>query len=1204
MADPFQLGPFLLHRRLGRGGMSEVWEGSHVTQGVPVAVKVMTAEQTRQAEYRRAFGTEARAVAGLEHPGIVMVFDYGEIDEAVEHASGGRARAGSPYLAMELAAHGALTAVREAVGWPEQRLLLLSLLDALAHAHARGVIHRDMKPGNVLLAERVTSGAGLLGYRVKIADFGVAFAFENGQVPISVAAGEDDARDVYGTPSYMAPEQFWGRWRDYGPWTDTYALGVMAYRMATGHLPFRGEGLVQVARAHLEQPPPRMRPLRPVPEGLSAWVARLLAKSPADRFQRAADAALALIRLGEPEHTDHGVAIPMSPAELETTTLVFSEEDLASLGTPVRLQADGELCDRAVPKPAREWRRPWVRPSMQLVGAGLGLYGLRAVPLVDRDVERDTLWEALRAVRADGNARAVVLHGPAGCGKSRLVEWICERAHEAGCATTLRVTHGPLISAQEGLPATLAAHLRCEGLSEEGYIERLASFTKRHGGDEREWRALAELVRPVVTGTRVRFFSPTERYAVIRRFLWRIAREPSGLRPVALWLDDVQWGSDALAFVEFILASASVTPTPVLILLTACDADLTDRPLEAGLLEEIVGYPQVQNLRIGPLPAADHAQLVRQLLGLEGELASLVESRTAGNPMFAVQLVGDWVQRGLLEPGRGGFVVKEGADLDLPDEVHEVWRGRIARLVGPADGPALQIAAALGHAVDQGEWSTACAAARIVIPPGLVHRLLDARMIYATESGFSFAHGMLRESVVRSAKEEQRWAMVNKACASMLDRRPHDPARLGQHLVAAGELEAALAPLLEGARARVERCAFRAASALLGEREGVLAELDLPMSDRRWGAGWVLTARTLRLRNELEDAADYAERAEVGARLYSWEGELGESLFLQAEVLRLAGDLSSAEARYEDARAQFVAVGDSLGEANARLGLAEGCWMAGELTQAQELLRDVIGSFETIGDALGLAQALMTLGRVHRQRAELPEAIQCFEKALPYYEEIHHQGGLASCLMGVSSVLRLQGDDLLAGEDEARQARVLFQAIDDHVGVASVYNALAERARARGAMEQAEDGYRASLRIYEMVGHGEAFVPALNLGLVLLGRGRMAEARQVLDEARAELVIQNRSGWLGVVHALLLPTLVDDAMWSDHFRAMIHHLDRSGMVDPDIAWALSKAGELAAAEHPRRAREAWTLALEQYRALGDEAGGARAETALVLLADS
>ena len=148
--------------------MGEVWRGRHRDQDVAVAVKIVTAQHARAAEFRAVFRNEVRAVAAMQHPKVVMVFDYGEIPPEVAEVSDGALVAGCPYLVMEWASSGNLRKHR-IDSWFTLRSILIDLLDALAHAHARGVIHRDMKLGNVLLCSAEDPRPGL-----KLADFGLA----------------------------------------------------------------------------------------------------------------------------------------------------------------------------------------------------------------------------------------------------------------------------------------------------------------------------------------------------------------------------------------------------------------------------------------------------------------------------------------------------------------------------------------------------------------------------------------------------------------------------------------------------------------------------------------------------------------------------------------------------------------------------------------------------------------------------------------------------------------------------------------------------------------------------------------------------------------------------------------------------------------------------------------------------------------------
>ena len=205
------LGPFDLIEPIGEGGMGTVWRGVHRAQELPVAIKFVLSKSGGSTDLMERFADEVRAVAGLDHPGIVSVFDYGRVPASLEASTHGHLIADSPWLAMELITGGTLRSAPPK-NWAELHDCLQAILKALAAAHARGILHRDLKPDNVLFASQSDVRAGL-----RLVDFGLAF-LDEGQ-------GEADEQKAAGTPRYMAPEQFAGR---ASPATDLYGLGALA----------------------------------------------------------------------------------------------------------------------------------------------------------------------------------------------------------------------------------------------------------------------------------------------------------------------------------------------------------------------------------------------------------------------------------------------------------------------------------------------------------------------------------------------------------------------------------------------------------------------------------------------------------------------------------------------------------------------------------------------------------------------------------------------------------------------------------------------------------------------------------------------------------------------------------------------------------------------------------------------------------------
>ena len=249
-------GRYTIERPLGSGGMAEVFLAHDEVLDRDVAVKVLRSQYAGDEEFYERFRREATSAAGLSHPNIVQVYDRGEVDD------------GTCYIAMEYVSGGTLKERLDERGpmEPERALAVAGqVAEALWAAHERGVIHRDIKPHNILVTD--------MGH-LKVTDFGIARA--------ASAATISATNAVFGTAGYLSPEQALGE--PATPRSDLYSLGIVLYELLTGVVPYRADNPVAVCMKHVTEPLTPPRGLDPtIPEAVDALVVKMLAKDPADR---------------------------------------------------------------------------------------------------------------------------------------------------------------------------------------------------------------------------------------------------------------------------------------------------------------------------------------------------------------------------------------------------------------------------------------------------------------------------------------------------------------------------------------------------------------------------------------------------------------------------------------------------------------------------------------------------------------------------------------------------------------------------------------------------------------------------------------------------------------------------------------------------------------------------------------------------------
>lgn len=273
------VGKYRIRRLLGEGGMGEVFEAEHEAIGKRIAIKILRHEHAQKADVVERFRLEARSASRIQHPNVVQVFDFGQLED-------GRFYLALEYLeGLDLAEQLYQTKIIDPL---RAMYITLQICAGLSAAHARGVIHRDMKPENVFLQPNKT---GLDD--VKIVDFGIAKMREISEhaslnPPPPSPSGERDRRitkagSIFGTPEYMAPEQAAGHEVDHR--ADLYAVGIILYEMLTGRVPFTGDGMIETLTKHITEgvrPPRQLNPN--ISPFLESVILKALAKAPAQRY--------------------------------------------------------------------------------------------------------------------------------------------------------------------------------------------------------------------------------------------------------------------------------------------------------------------------------------------------------------------------------------------------------------------------------------------------------------------------------------------------------------------------------------------------------------------------------------------------------------------------------------------------------------------------------------------------------------------------------------------------------------------------------------------------------------------------------------------------------------------------------------------------------------------------------------------------------
>ena len=312
-------GRYRIVRRLGAGGMANVYLAEDEQLGRRVAIKVLNDRYAQDEAFVERFRREAKSAAALSHPNIVSIYDRGQAD-------------GHPYIAMEVIEGRSLKELIMTRGpLPIAQALAYTheILEALRFAHRHGIIHRDIKPHNILIGERL-----------KVTDFGIARAG---------ASQMTEAGSIMGTAQYLSPEQ--ARGAPVTASSDLYSAAIVLYEMLTGKVPFTGDSAIEIAMKHLNDPPKPPSKIRPeIPEKLDAVVLRALAKNPEDRYQTAEEFSEDLHRVE--------AGLPLAPGTSEAATALLAGAALMGDGGSTEVLGGTAVTTPGGGSPPPTTRRP------------------------------------------------------------------------------------------------------------------------------------------------------------------------------------------------------------------------------------------------------------------------------------------------------------------------------------------------------------------------------------------------------------------------------------------------------------------------------------------------------------------------------------------------------------------------------------------------------------------------------------------------------------------------------------------------------------------------------------------------------------------------------------------------------------------------------------------------------------------------------
>lgn len=1053
---------------LGEGGMGIVYRCLDLHIQKPTALKrVIVPDGTQESDYVTWFSKEARALASLDHPNIVHARDFGQLSD------------GSPFLAMELVSGYSLHDLAQAtLGFPLIWSIADQIMSALAHAHAHGVVHGDLKPSNVIVREIPGKPP-----QVHILDFGLAWLKED---PHDERLDGEKRMEFVphagaGTPGYMAPEQIMHEMHHVEGPTDLYALACILFKLIGGRAPFRGDPK-ELLKLHAYENPPLLKPVISVPDGVVEFITRLLQKRPWQRYMFAQDARRAWAKVRPAVDDPAAWRFPKIAATASYSDLAHNQKDFDS----------------------------GVSSSHNIAATrGLGLLGIRQTPLIGRDDLRQILSNVADDVISGRGAphRLAMLLGPAGVGKSRVAEWFCSEIHEQGKMVPLVARYRKMRGSTDGMLGAVTQHLNFEHSSRDT-IERSLMARWDVKPDDRTmltWVAgVAEWLRPVrddsdyVGPTGVRFAMDTlaTRRQVIRFALRKIANG----RPLLFFLDDLHNATPTT--LEGLERIHDEEPDqPIFMVATVRMEDVQRGTPTAQALRALRDKLHGHTVEVSPMGREMTEALLLASLPLDRDAVLEATRRSRGYPLFALQQLHAWNLAGKLEFRHGGYHVPHDVLAVRPQTTAEFWEERLLALPQNFREAALA-ASTVGADIRRAVLVKLLETLNLPVEPAIRGMQRAEVLIPRGVGRYTWPHTLLQEHLLGLLSRRADARRFFMAAATALKSHPLSHTR---RVVRQQVLNLIYAR--ENNKAADTFFAFLEHS-WNGARQpaATLADLDL-FENLVVGRSKALCqkwrAEALRHVGRTEEAKAFAEQALEQLMEVGTQAHIADCMRLLGHVTSALGDSKAGLSWAEQALALSEADGNILGMAQCESVIAEIEYLRGNYERARRVATLGATHFAERSQPMGRGACLLLLSWIAHTNGETALSRQLTLEARAEFERTGYRLGIAQTTASLAHIEHRLGN-LAAASLGAAEALSLFDSVRNLRGQAATERLLAMLRIDDGHPEDAAEHAERALVLYTEMGDPWGLVEARLLqAQVALLRKKYKLAHACLNEANA-----------------------------------------------------------------------------------------------------